>query len=346
MGKTLIYLLLLAVLGAGVYYFVFDDRETFSRSEAAFTIKDTSKVGKVFLARTSGETITLERTDAGWVVEGKYKARKATVDNLLRTLKLQEALYPVPENSHDNVVKTLSGSAIKVEVYDRDGDKMNTFYVGGAAYNFAGTYMLQEGASRPYVVQIPNSYGFLTPNFSTDFDDWRDRTVVNLQPNEVKSVSIRYIDEPLNSFTIDFSTDKPIVKLDPTLNFNKPLNERRARVFQKYLTDIYCEGYLNGIEKIDSTISSVPKFCVMEVEAKNGWKQHIEIFKMPLTKRSKNLAIAEEDDFDIDRFYGVINDNRDTVLLQAYTFDKFFRRGYEFFEEDASTNMMGLPQNQ
>jgi hypothetical protein len=307
-------------------------------------VKDTSKIGKIFLAKTSGEGITVQRTDSGWIVNGRYKARKGTLENLMRTLKLQQALYPVPENSHNSVIKTLSGSSIKVELYDRDGDKFNTFYVGGAAYNFSGTYMLQEGASRPYVVQIPNFHGFLTPNYATDFDDWRDRTVMNLQPEEVKWFSVKYIEEPLNSFSIDYTGKQPKVQIDPSLNFEKPLNERRARVFQKYFTDIYCEGYLNGIPQLDSTIRSVPKFCVIDVEAKNGWKQHIEIFKMPLNKRSKNLATADEGDYDIDRFYGVINQNRDTVLLQAYTFDKFFRRGYEFFEEDQATNMMGLPQ--
>ncbi|HRO43250.1 MAG TPA: DUF4340 domain-containing protein [Flavipsychrobacter sp.] len=345
MGKTISYLLLLAILGAGVYYFVFSDRDIFSKSEAAFTVKDTSALGKIFLAKTSGENITLQRTDSGWIVNGKYKARKGTLDNLLRTLKLQQPLYPVAENLHNSVIKTLAGSSIKVELYDRDGDKINTFYVGGSAYNFSGTYMLQEGASRPYVVQIPNFHGFLTPNYATDFDDWRDRSVINLQPEEVKSFSIQYISEPLNSFTIDYSSEKPKVNIDPSLTFGKPLNERRAKVYQKYFTDIYAEGYLNGVPEIDSTIASVPKFCIMEVEAKNGWKQRIEIFKMPLNKRSKNLASADEGDYDIDRFYGVINNSKDTVLLQAFTFDKFFRRAYEFYEEDQTTEMMGLPQN-
>jgi len=344
MGKTISYLLLLVILGVGVYYFVFKDREAFGKSEASFTVKDTSKIGKIFMARTSGESVTVERTSKGWILNGKYKARKGTLDNLLRTLTLQQALYPVAENLHNNVIKTLTGSSVKVELYDLEGEKINTFYVGGSAYNFSGTYMLQEGAKRPYVVQIPNFHGFLTPNYATDFDDWRDRSVINLQPEEVKSFSIQYIAEPLNSFTIDYSSEHPKVIIDPSLNFNEPLNERRAKVYQKYFTDIYAEGYLNGIPDMDSTLASVPKFCIMNVEAKDGWKQKIEIYKMPLNKRSKNLGSAEEGDFDIDRFYGVINNNQDTVLLQAYTFDKFFRRAYEFYQEDETTKMMGIPQ--
>jgi len=343
MGKTIIYLLLLVILGAGVYYFVLSEKTPFRKTEAAFTIRDTGRIGKMFLAKTNGESITLQRTDSGWILNGVYKARMSNVNGLLRTLRQQEALYPVSESQHNSVIKALAGSSVKVELYDRSGNKINAFYVGKAAYNYSGTYMLQEGAKRPYVVQIPNFHGYLTPNYSTDFTDWRDRTVINLPPEQVKSFSIRYTEEPLNSFTIDYSEEKPQVRVDPNLNFPTPLNERRAKVYQKYFTDIYAEGYLNGIEDMDSIIASVPKFCDMEVVAKNGWKQHIQIFKMPLNKRSKNLATADEDDYDIDRFYGVINGGKDTVLLQAFTFDKFFRRAYEFYESDQAQTMMGLP---
>lgn len=343
MQKTFLYIVLLLVFGAGVYYFVFSNKSIYSKNEASFTVKDTSRVYKIFLVRTSGESITLQRTDSGWTLNGTYKARKGTLNNFLRTISLQEALYPVPEKSHNSIVKALAGNSTKVEIYDRDGDPITVFYVGGPAYN-SGTFMLQQGATTPFVVQIPNFHGFLSPVYSTDFDEWRDRTVINLQPDEITYFSIKYMNEPLNSFSIDYSGEKPTVTLDPSLNFNESLNERRAGVFQKYFTDIYCEGYLNGVAEIDSTIASVPKFCEMNIVATNGRTQHIEIFKMPLNKRSKNLASAEEGDYDIDRFYGVINNRQDTVLLQALTFDKFFRRGYEFFQADQPVSMMGLPE--
>jgi len=329
-------------MGAGVYFFIFSDKDVYSRKEAGFTVKDTADVGKLFLVRTDGESVKLTRTDSGWMLDDRYRARKGTVDNLLGVMKMQQAVYPVPEASHNGVISGLSGSSVKVEVYDRDGDRVTTFYVGGPAYNFSGTYMLLEGATRPYVVQIPNFHGFLTPAYSTDFAEWRDRTVVNLPPDQVQQFSIQYATDSQSSFTILNDGAEPKVVPAQELSATSSLNTRRTQSYLKFFTDIYCEGYLNGTEKIDSIISSVPRFCTMDITAKNGWKQHIEIFKMPLNRRSKNLATAKDGDYDIDRFYGVINNYKDTVLLQAFTFDKFFRRGIEFFEEDQSVNMMGL----
>jgi hypothetical protein len=344
MQKTILYLLLLAILGTGVYFFVFKDKETiFGDTEASFRLRDTSEVGEIFLARNNGDEITLTRTDTAWILNKKYKARISNVNNLLGTLSMQQALYPVPENLHNGVIKSLAGSAVKVELYNRKGKKINTFYVGNEAFNYKGTYMLQEGAKTAYVVQIPGFNGYLTPYYSTDFDDWRDRSVINLKHDEVKSFTINYTQEPGNSFSITQDANGLSVATDSTNNSS--LNKRRADAYLRFFTDIYCEGYLNGIPGIDSTIASVPKFCEMNVVAKNGWHQHIDIYKMPINKRSKNLNTADDSDYDIDRFYGVINNYKDTVLLQAYTFDKFFRRGIEFYQADPTDPLSGLPTN-
>lgn len=345
MQKTIVYLLLLAILGGGVYYFVFSEKESvFGAKEAAFTVRDTAGIGKVFLAKTNGSSITITRTDSGWMLNDAYKARMGTVNSLLRTLHMQEAQFPVPENSHNAVIKSLAASGVKVEVFNRAGKKINTFYVGGGTSGNQGTYMLQEHARRPYIVQIPNFNGYLTPVFSTDFDEWRDRTVINLRPEEVKTFSMQYVEAPKNSFTIQ-QTDKVNITADPEVMGNKPLNKRRANAYLRFFSDIYCEGYLNGMPQLDSVIRSVPKFCVMDVTSKSGWQQHIEIFYLPLNRRSKNLATAHEGDYDIDRFYGVINNFRDTVLLQSFTFDKFFRSAYEFFEPEKPVEIMGVPNN-
>jgi hypothetical protein len=341
MQKTVLYLLLLVILGTGAYFFVFKEKASlFGEREAAFNIQDTSNVGEVFLARNNGEEITLTRTDSGWVLNKTYKARASNVNNLLGTLRMQQAQYPVPEKMHNSVIKSLAGAAVKVELYNRKGEKINTFYVGNEAFNYKGTYMLQEGAKTAYVVQIPGFNGYLTPYYSTDFDDWRDRSVINLKPEDIKSFSINYTEEPGNSFSITQDANGPVITTDSSNN--NPLNKRRANAYLRFFTDIYCEGYLNDIPGMDSTIASVPKFCEMDVVAKNGWRQHIDIYKMPINKRSKNLNTLDDSDYDIDRFYGVINNYKDTVLLQAYTFDKFFRRGIEFYQADPSDPMSGL----
>jgi hypothetical protein len=341
MRKTLVYILLLAVAGAGLWYFVFNrNKEAFSAGEADFAVKDTASVGKIYMVRTSGESVTLERKAAGWMVNGGYMAMERPVSILLGTLARQTAQYPVPENMHNGVVKSLSGNSVKVEVYDKSDKLLRVFYVGSEAKNYKGSFMLMKGAERPYVVAIQGFEGYLTPIYSTALVDWRERRVFDLKPEEIRSVSVQYVNEPLNSYTVSQEGDKLTVKADPGISETSPLNEARTKAYLKFFENVNAEGYLNGMMNISSAIAQTEKRCIVDVEGRDGKKQHLEVYWMPVNKRSKNLTTPPGQaaaSYDADRFYGVMNDFRDTVIIQQFVFDKILRRAYEFYEPEQTS---------
>ena len=163
MQKTLLYLAILAILGFGVWYFLFSNKsgQMFRSADAGFTIRDTAAIGKIFLAANENpNTITIERKGGSWIVNNKYPVLRSTLDQLLATLYNQRAAYPVPDNQRDGIIRNLAGAAIKTEIYDLEGRRMRTFYVGGELNRFSGTVMLMEGSEQPYVVQIPGFEGY------------------------------------------------------------------------------------------------------------------------------------------------------------------------------------------
>lgn len=338
MKKTLLYIGILAVLGFGVWYFLFHEGgNVFGTREAGFTVRDTGAVGKIFLADNNGHAVTLERkADGQWYANG-YKAIGAQVTQILKTLNQQVPLHPVPEASHNLVVKMLAGQAIKVEVYDRQGKPMRIFYVGNEVQNFQGTYMLMDGASRPFVVGIPGYDGYLTPRYNADLVTWRDRTVFNIPAEEIAQASVQYVRQPLNSFAVLQQKEKVTVNVHPELMAGKSLNERRAKIFLGFFKDIYAEGVVNGLPGLDSIIREMPKVGTIEVTGAHNYRQHADIYFFPLNKRSKNLDAPGEDlssNYDADRFYAVINNNKDTVVVQQQRLNKIFRPGYEFYQVD------------
>ena len=341
MRKTLIYFLILLVLGFGIYYFMFNSSDNpFSATEAGFTIKDTASIGKLFLAANNGESILAERTDSGWMINKQYHALPATLNTVLATLNLQKALYPVTKNAYDNVIKSLAGDGIKIEIYGRDGKKMKVIYVGGTAVNNSGTNMLLEGAHTPFVVQTPGFTGYLTSRFPTAMKDWRDRTVFNIPAAEIKSVSVQYPDKPINSFEISRENSSLVIKgdTDITKHLDTP-NLHRANIFLGYFSNINCEGYLNGLPDNDTTIKTAPKFTSIDIAGMHGQHQHVDIYWMALNKRSKNMTNADPDvpdDFDSDRMYAVMNNFKDTVMIQRFVFGRMFRKCFEFFQHDAA----------
>ncbi|WP_276132268.1 DUF4340 domain-containing protein [Polluticoccus soli] len=338
MKKNIVYIVLLAVLGAGVWYFLFSDKNVFGVNEADFTVKDTNAVYRIYLADKMGNAVTLERKEQGWMLDNKYPVLPSSLGVLMKTMATQEAMYPVPENMHNSVIKNMAAKAIKVELYNKKGDPMQVFYVGGQVGENAGSYMLMEGASKPYVVQIPGFEGYLSPRYSTKVADWRDRTVFNAAPENIQSVSVTYPSEPLNSFVLNsVGKEKFEVKIDPALAQTGTFNERRATVYAGYFQNINLEGYLNGLPGLDTMIAAAKKRCTVELVTKDGKKQLVDIYWKPLGKRSKNLDVQDPDipeGFDADRFYAVFNNQKDTAIIQRATFDKMFRRSFEFYMAD------------
>jgi len=349
MRKTLVYIVLLVLLGFGTWYFIFSGNTSklYSSAEADFGIKDTASIGKLFLAGPNGHSMIVERTDSGWMVNKQYRALRSTVNTVLTTLNLQEPVYPVTQSQYNTVITILAGNSIKVEAYDRTGKKMRSFYVGTEANDFKGTYMMMEGAKQPYVVNKKGFQGYLTPNYPFEMADWRDRNIFQLAPEDVKTISVTYPGHEINSFVLTQNGGKITVTGSKDIIGDKPLNERRSKVYTKYFQNVNNEGYLVGVKDMDSMLGVLPKRAIIDLTGTKGQHQHVDIYWMPLNRRSKN-AVAEDPDvdsnkYDADRMIAVANNYKDTMVIQTYVFKNLFRKLYEFYRADSEERPTPVP---
>lgn len=347
MNRTIWYIALLFITLGGVYFLIVKKPDNpFGSSDATFRISSVDRISKIFLARTNGETILLEKKANGsWSVNGSYPALAGPLHTLLQTIGSQEAAYPVPANNHNSVIRSLAANSVKVEVYVDGQDKSAlTFFVGSEAHNYNGTYMLREGAEKPYAVAIPGFKGILNSRYSTSLKDWRSRAVFAADPASIKTIQIDYPAEPLNSFTIQQQSNKVSLQTKEAVGGSKPLNEQRVQSYVRFFKNLNCEGYLNGVHGLDSIIASVPKRATIKMVTNNGTPQTLDVYWMPLNRRSKNQLSSDEtpDGFDADRFYGVLTAPNDTVIIQRYVFDKVFRKAYEFYEPDEAKPLLDM----
>jgi hypothetical protein len=75
----------------------------------------------------------------------------------------------------------------------------------------------------------------------------------------------------------------------------------------------------------------------------HGQHQRVDIYWMAVNKRSKNLTESNDeipDDYDPDRLYAVINNLKDTVVIQQFAFRDIFHKAYEFFQKDLTPSEM------
>ena len=335
MKKNLLYLAVLLGLAFAAYWFVFrEDNQSFSKQEANFTVKDTASITKLFLSDMVGNCLKLERSENGWVLNDSMTAMTDAVKFLMASLVEQRADQPVPSGFHDAAILELSTNGTKVELYNKE-EKTHTFYVAKNAGYGNVTYMLTEGAKRPYIVKIPvRGNMFLGVRYMTRVNDWRERKML-FADAPIETVNVAYKDSIHYSFAVNNTSTQPVVtgQAAPAM----PLNVKRVNSYLNLLNSIYCTGFEDRFLGRDSIIKYGPQLGTIEVARKGVPTQRLIIYFKPTDKGSKSAINLNGKEYDFDAFLALWN-NKDFVLLSRKTTEKLFRTYQEFYEQDAPPN--------
>lgn len=346
-NKFAIILTLILILIAVLLVFNKNYTSTLQSKETDFAVLDTASVTKIFIANLDTSEILLERDKNGWSLNKTYKAQQQKVDALLNTMLKLRVRGPVSRASHDNVVSRMAGIAIKVEVYqivpminffDRiklfpREKRTKVYYVGDVPKDNIGTFMLKEGASTAYIMYLTGFKGFVMSRYSPIVDDWRDHGVFRKRLNEIQSVQIEFNENPDQSFKLE-KTDRHNYKIT-RLKDNYVLPEYDTLRLLNYLTsfnDIRFEALLNtGMPAIKrDSIKNSPFLHKITLVDTEGDSNTVTTF---VKKTFTDHLVIDYHlvPLDLDRMYALINENRDFVLIQYYTFDKLLRP-IQYFE--------------
>jgi hypothetical protein len=280
--RTLFLAVLFLILaGLSVTYFAFDSgpKTTMLGADRQFAVPDTQRIYKIFLADREGERVTLERKDGYWLYNGQWKARPTAMKNLLEAIARVRMKYKPPQAMVNNMISSLAGFGIKVELYDRHDKLIKAYYVGGATPDERGVYMIMENAEQPYVVHMTNWEGNLRMRFKLKGDDWRDRSIFAERPENIAAVSVEYPKQRDKSFRLEKSQHGYSVK--PYYEINEPFERPlRAGAVETYLLGferLGAEAFENNNPRRDSVLRTVP-FSVITVRDMKGAEKIARLF--------------------------------------------------------------------
>lgn len=280
--------------------------------EVSFRVADSSAVNRIFMADRQGNKVLLTRQEDGsWLVNKKYIARPDMMKVLMETLTRMEVKTPVPKGAINTVKTNMATAGIKVEVYSGPKSEQElVFYVGSSTVDTRGTYMIKENADLPYVLYMPGWEGYLTPRFFTSEEQWRERILFRLDPNEVVRFAVDYPDTPAYNFAIERLPDSSYSLLDPINNSRQPFNTAAGNAIWKDFAVFRVEGFENETPWRDSVINMVPP-----------------IFHATITERSGKVHY-------ISNFFKSQLNTIDVVLMQGFPdLDRnyfYYREGQEF----------------
>lgn len=166
---------------------------TVDPDEVAFAVKDTAGVTQIRLTEyQEGKTVSevdLQRGDRSWTVNGKYSVNPNRMDILLESLariQFRETLHP---NARENAFKFLRRNHIRVYVEGKEGTRV--YRVGPPTQDHRGTIVWLEGASEPYVAEIPGFEGYLKPRYSTQLDDYRENLLFPYRAEDLQRIELQ-----------------------------------------------------------------------------------------------------------------------------------------------------------
>lgn len=330
MKRTLLLAALFLVLGGSAWYAIHlknSQKGTKISWDMDFAVRNTDDIGKIFIADRKGQTALLERKEDKWIYNGKYPARPTAVDLLLETISKINVEYIPPDISTESMVREIATIGIKVEIYDRKGKNMKTYYIGGITGDHRGTVMIMEGSEKPYVVHIPSFVGQLRVRYMLGDEQWLDRTVFEEKPEEIQQISVEYPQSKSESFILE-KTGEAKYNVRPFFSTTPPSKKPQRKGL--------AEGYLIQFEKLgaeahettnpfrDSVTTLVP-FVIITVKKTDGAQKQVKFWP---TETSYDPVTGKPY---VHRYFAEINKEA-FLLTQERVFGPVFR-GYSFFFE-------------
>lgn len=332
MKKTLILLILFLVIGGATFYLTTkkDTKTTILTEERNFAVADIESVYKIFIADRNGKSVTLERKKNYWQLNKKHKANPNAVSNLLNTIQKLKIKYTPPKAAVKNIINDIATNNIKVEVYNKSGEKLKVYYVGGVTNDELGTYMIKEEAEAPFVTYVPGFEGSLRVRYMTEEIDWKDKAIFAERLPDIQSVSIEYPKQKNKSFKLEKNNGEFI--LAPFYaNTPKAKKVLPKGVAEKYLVGferLVAENFINAYEKKDSVRQLLP-FGIIRFKTIDEVEKVVKLH--PIIKRSKagQILLDDEGRQIVEKYHADVN-GEDFMLIQQLVFGKILW-GYDNF---------------
>ena len=325
---------------------------TLSASEKNFAVKDTASITKIFLVDSYEAQTLLERTEQGWIVNGKYEIVKDNIDDLLSCIYNLVVKDIVAKSARNNINKRMATGSTKVEIYYSDYlikagkfklfklNKKKVYYIGDATMDNMGSYAIMEGSSIPCVVYLPGFRGFVTPKYSPREDSWRSHNIVRLKMSKIQEIKSMDLLEPANSFTILSNGNR---------NFDIMANNQRLSQYDTLrlldflsdFRDLNYEGIAFTLTKEEKDSIFARKFKEITIKDVENKVTTITMFYLEdeyeVVEDNNDAKIMRE--YNRDRFYAIVNGNKDEIFrCQYFVFDRIVQPLEFFYIDSKITN--------
>lgn len=332
--RTLVYLTVLITLLLGVYFLFFYNAKTKEEQEKDFAVQDIEILTRIDLKDRNSNTVILTKENEKWTLNGKYDVTSSMLSELLKTINTMEVVSVVPNVAKDNILKEMIGRSTKVSLYKNGNKKpFKIYHVGGANYNQDGTYVLMEiegkAASTPYIAKVPGRRGFFTYKFTPVENEWRSLAFINLLPQEIKNISVKYVeaDKQAASFSINRNKEEYTLTVNGKNYANEQVNQNVAQALFGSFKNLHYESFQENNDQKAYIIEHFP-FATINIESVEGKTSTLQTFYMPLADGDRLATIdGVSNRYNIERLFALNTETNLFTTIQIYVFKDILIKG-------------------
>ena len=339
--NRLLVVLLAALIVVAIFVTLKNKRKTLSGNDDDFAVPDTASIDKIFLANKKGATALLEKKEGVWFINGKYPARKDAIELLLTTFMRTQIKFPAPKNAQENLLKNIAANGTKCEIY-QNGKLSKTWYIGHETQDLRGTYSLLQSSDneRPfdkvYAIEIPGFIGTIVPRFFLAEAEWREKKVLSLTPDKIKSVTLNLPGFPDTSYTINVYG---LHKFDVTTLAGKKIQPFDTTAVQQYLSyfmNLYVEYWCTNsfLPEIDS-VRKTNEFLQITVTDINNQKDTYKFYHKPPMEGHLLDEKGNKLPYDPENIYMKFKNDAEFARVSAYAWGKLFQSSHYFMPKTA-----------
>jgi hypothetical protein len=312
-------------------------------SSTLFAVKDTNNITKIFIADMNGEHSLLVRHEDGWYVQDSVKAMPAKVNDLLATIHNITLQQTVAKTAQSNINKMMSVNAVKVEIYQNAPKfkifgipfftkerNVKTYYMGPATMDNMANFAILDGFDEPCIVYAPGFRGFLTPFYAFRPVEWYNCDLFSTKITRIQSLLVEDFENPEESFYVEksgprffslYNAHNELIPDYDTVKLLDMLAEYRDKNYEQFITNIS--------DSAKDSIIRFNHFKTITLTDVDGQKNTLDLFrKMEIDPFYLDAIVggmerAEEEPYNRDKFYAVLNGNTKNLLqCQYYHFDR------------------------
>ncbi len=311
--STIVLSALLLILIAAVFLIYNSESEP----DNVFHIEDASVVNSVEMEKIvrgeAAEVLKLDKGEDGiWMLDGKYTAIQSKVENLLKTMTQIRVVANVEPAGQESALKLLKKNHTRVKVSGPDG-KIKDYLIGATNSQHSANIMMIDGAEKVYMVSKPGFQGYVSVFYNTVTMEWRERTLFNLTPQNLKRVKIEY----------------------PTTPDQKGFDLRRDKEGDPWMAG---EGILADVDRVGSFVNLFEGKISAESFANTAYPEMRDsldrrtadvIFTYETLKgKSGTLKLFTRPD-NVNNYFGFLEGRPELYTIQRFVMDKYLKtEGY------------------